>query len=107
MTVPVTAEMAGEVVYTVAFIMTGRYTLDTLPKPDNKDIRFREVPDHNVAVLRFSGHSHEPKIKEMSQKLKEWLSAHGLTPKSNIRLARYDPPWIPRFIRHKEVMVDV
>jgi hypothetical protein len=107
MTVPVTAEMAGEGVYTVAFIMPGRYTLDTLPQPDNSDIRFTEVPDHNVAVIRFSGHSHEPKIKEMGNKLKEWLDAHDMAPRSNFRLARYDPPWIPGFMRHNEVMVDV
>ena len=107
MTVPVTMDMAGEGVYTVAFIMPGRYTLDTLPTPDNKDIRFAEVPDHNVAVLRFPGHSHEPKVKEMSRKLEEWLRAHDLAPKSNFRLARYDPPWIPGFMRHNEVMVDV
>jgi SOUL heme-binding protein len=107
MTVPVTMEMAGEDVYTVAFIMPGKYTLDTLPQPDNKDIRFREVPDHNVAVLRFSGHSHEPKVREMSDKLKEWLLAHDMVPKSNFRLARYDPPWVPGFMRHNEVMADV
>lgn len=107
MTLPVTAEMAGERVYRVAFIMPGRYTLDTLPQPDNKDIRFREVQDHNVAVIRFSGHSHERKVNEMSNRLKEWLDTHGVAPKSNFRLARYDPPWIPGFMRHNEVMVDV
>jgi SOUL heme-binding protein len=107
MTVPVTTEMAGEGIYRVAFIMPGRYTLDTLPQPDNKDIRFMEVPDHNVAVIRFSGHSHERKVREMSDKLKGWLSSHDMVPKSNFRLARYDPPWIPGFMRHNEVMVDV
>jgi hypothetical protein len=107
MTVPVTTEMAGDDVYRVAFIMPGKYTLDTLPQPDDKAILFTEVPDHNVAVLRFSGHSHEPKVKEMCDKLKEWLRARDLAPKSNFRLARYDPPWIPGFLRHNEVMVDV
>jgi hypothetical protein len=107
MTVPVTTEMADEGIYTVAFIMPGRYTLDTVPQPDNKDIQFREVPDHNVAVVRFSGHSHEPKVKKKIEELTGWLRANDLAPKSHFRLARYDPPWIPGFMRHNEVMVDV
>jgi len=107
MTVPVTTEMAGEGVYKVAFIMPGRYTLGTLPQPENKDIQFREVPDHNVAVVRFSGHSHEQKVKEKIKELTGWLDANDLAPKSAYRLARYDPPWVPGFMRHNEVMVDV
>jgi hypothetical protein len=107
MTAPVTTEMSEEGVYTVAFVMPGRYTQDTLPEPDNRDVRFREVPDHDVAVLRFSGHSHEPKVKEKIEELTGWLRANGLEPKSGFRLARYDPPWVPGFMRHNEVMVDV
>jgi hypothetical protein len=107
MTVPVTAEMTGEGTYTVAFVMPGSYTLETLPEPDDKDIHFKEVPDHNVAVIRFSGHSHEPKVREKIRELSGWLRENNLTPKSDFRMARYDPPWIPGFIRHNEVAVDV
>lgn len=107
MTVPVTMEPRREGVYRIGFIMPGRYTLETLPKPDSESIGFTEVPDHDVAVVRFSGHSHEPKVKEKMGELKEWLRVNSLVPKSNFRLARYDPPWIPGFMRHNEVMVDV
>jgi effector-binding domain-containing protein len=107
MTVPVTAEMSREGVYRVAFVMPGKYTLDTLPEPDDKNIHFKEVPDHNVAVVSFSGHSHEPKVREEIRKLTGWLQVNGLAPKSSFRLARYNPPWIPGFMRHNEVMVDV
>ena len=107
MTVPVTVDMAGESTYRIAFIMPGRYTLDTLPVPDDKGIRFEEVPDHNEAIVLFSGHSHEPRVKEKIGELAEWMRANGLAPKSSFRLARYDPPWIPGFLRHNEIWVDV
>jgi hypothetical protein len=107
MTVPVTAEKAGEGVYRISFVMPGRYTLDTLPEPDNKDIRFRDVGDHDVAVVSFSGHSHEPRVMEKIRQLKDWMQANGLSAKSDFRLARYDPPWVPGVMRHNEVMVDV
>lgn len=107
MTVPVTVEAAGEGLYRVGFVMPGRYTLESLPRPADRSIHFREVPDHNVAVVRFSGHSHEPKVREQISALEEWLRENHLTPKSSFRLARYDPPWIPGFMRHNEVMVDI
>ncbi len=107
MTAPVTTEMRGEGVYRVAFVMPARYTPDTLPQPDNEDIHFKEVPDHNVAVIRFSGHSHEPRVMDKIRLLEGWLKVNGLTPRSKFRLARYDPPWVPGFMRRNEVMVDV
>ena len=107
MTVPVTVEHVGSGKYRVGFIMPGKYTLDTLPKPEEETIHFSEVPDHYVAVVRFSGHSHEPKVKAKIDDLTEWLHENHLAPKSNFRLARYDPPWIPGFLRHNEVMVDI
>lgn len=107
MTVPVTMEKRREGVYRIGFIMPGRYTLETLPRPDSEAIGFTEIPDHEVAVLKFSGHSHEPAVDEKIGELNQWLSTNDLQPKSNFRLARYDPPWIPGFMRHNEVMVDV
>ncbi|WP_148266625.1 SOUL family heme-binding protein [Methanocella arvoryzae] len=107
MTVPVIMEPRREGVYRVGFIMPGRYTLETLPRPDNESIGFTEIPDHKVAVIRFSGHSHEPKVREKIGELKDWLRGNDLEPKSSFRLARYDPPWIPGFLRHNEIMVDV
>lgn len=107
MTAPVTAEATGEGIYRISFVMPARYTLETLPQPDNVDIHFREVGDHNAAVIRFSGHSHEPRVREKIQQLEEWMRANDMVPKSGFRLARYDPPWVPGFMRRNEVMADV
>ena len=74
MTAPVTAEATGEGIYSIAFVMPGKYTLETLPQPDNKDIHFREVEDHNAAVIRFSGHSHEPRVERRSS---SWRNGCG------------------------------
>jgi hypothetical protein len=107
MTAPVTAETTGEGIYRISFVMPGRYTLDTLPWPDNKDIHFREVGDHNSAIIQFSGHSHESRVREKTRQLEDWMLANDLVPKSGFRLARYDPPWVPGFMRRNEVMVDL
>jgi hypothetical protein len=107
MTAPVTAEKSAEGMYRISFVMPGRFTLETLPEPDNEAIRFKEVGDHDVAVIQFSGHSHEPRVREKIGQLEGWMRTNGLTPKSGYRLARYDPPWIPGLMRRNEVMVDL
>ena len=107
MTALVTSEKVVEGLYRVFFIMPGKYTLDTLPEPDDREVHFIEVPEHEVAVINFSGHSHERKVQEKIKELSEWLRENNLTPKSAYRLARYDPPWVLGFMRHNEIMVDI
>jgi hypothetical protein len=107
MTAPVTSEKVGEGIYRVAFVMPGKYTLNTLPEPDDREIHFIEVPEHEVAAVNFSGHSHEQKVQEKIKELSEWMRENNIVPKSAYRLARYDPPWVPGFMRHNEVMVDI
>jgi hypothetical protein len=107
MTAPITSEEVDEGTYRIAFVMPGRYTLDTLPEPDDRDIHFIEVPEHEAAVISFSGHSHESKVQEKIKELSDWLRENNLTPKSAYRLARYDPPWVLGFLRHNEIIVDI
>ena len=60
-----------------------------------------------MAAIRFSGHSHEPQVREKIRRLEGWLQANKLTTKSDFKLARYDPPWVPGFMRRNEILVDV
>ena len=41
--------------WVVSFVMPKEYTLDTLPKPNNKDIRISSLPAERYAVVVFSG----------------------------------------------------
>jgi len=53
MTAPVT--VTGENIFTVAFSMPSRYTMDTLPKPNNERINTIQNPKKMMAAIRFSG----------------------------------------------------
>lgn len=91
----------------ISFMMREKYTLDTLPRPDDSRIHIKEIGEHSSIAVRFSGHSHEKRVQEKIGELTDWLSKNGLSPRSNFRLARFDPPWVPGFMRHNEIMVDV
>jgi hypothetical protein len=107
MTGPVSVELTGANDYNVAFMMPSGYTMDTLPEPNNKGITFKEVKPHRSAALRFSGYMDGEKAMRRIAELKEWMAKNGLKPKSHFTVARYDPPWIPGFLRNNEVIVEI
>ena len=52
MTAPVT-QAGGDNTWRVRFIMTSKYKMETLPKPNNPAIELREIPEKRFAVIRF------------------------------------------------------
>ena len=104
MTAPVSMERsAGK--WRVHFVMPSKYTLDTLPRPNNPAVTLREVPATNYAVIRFSGFAGENKVAAKTAKLKVWLDGKDIEPLGNPELARYNPPWTLPFFRRNEIMI--
>lgn len=54
MTAPV-LQMGGNGRWVIRFIMSGGSTLETLPKPNNPQVRLVVVPPARTAVVKFSG----------------------------------------------------
>jgi len=107
MTAPVTEEQAGEHVFRVSFAMPSKFTLETLPEPQDKRITFKVIESRRTAAIRFSGRVHEKLANEKTEELRTCLSKNDLTPKSNFVVALYNPPFIPGIFRRNEVIVDI
>lgn len=106
MTAPVTQSGSGTS-WTVRFIMPARYTMATLPQPNNDRVTLVELPAQRFAVLRFSGTVGAKDIAARTQELMTWAKGKGLVMQGEVTLARYDPPWTPWFLRRNELMVPV
>ena len=107
MAVPVTEEDSGKHTYRISFTMPSKYTLDTLPEPEDNRIIFKEIKNQKMAVLRFRGRvNHKLAHKEMEE-LKKWLEKEDIKPKSNYIVAQYNNPAVPGFFRRNEVMVKI
>lgn len=106
MTTPVTEEKAGNI-HRISFVMPAKYTMDTLPKPDDKRIKIEEVKEQKMVALRFKGRVHERLASEKIEELKKWLSKEKLTPKSNFIVAQYNHPAVPGFLRRNEILVEI
>ena len=106
MTAPVT-QTASEDGYVVAFVVPAKYTLDTVPQPKDPSVRIRQVPAQRVAVWRYSGRWTAANYRENEQKLRTELAARSLEATGEPVLARYNPPFIPSFLRRNEVLIPV
>jgi hypothetical protein len=108
MTAPVTSQAAnGDGPYTYAFVMERRYTMDTLPKPDNPDIRIVQRPQRVMAVHRYSGGWSEERYQEHEKILLEALAVDRVDITGSPVFARYNAPYTPWFLRRNEIMVEI
>lgn len=106
MTAPVLNDLNQEQL-TTSFVMPKEYSLDRLPQPSGPDVQLKEIPRRQVAVVIFSGNINPAKIAEKKNELLDWLKEKHITSSGLFALARYNPPFIPGFIKHNELMTEV
>ncbi len=115
MTVPVSIEpqnadnskMAGAQRWRIHFVMPSHYTLATLPKPLNPQVRLREIPAKTYAALTYSGINSESTVQEKTDQLLNWLKSHEIATIGQPQLARYNPPWTLPFMRRNEILQEI
>lgn len=107
MTAPVNQSDLDNGQWRVSFVMPDKYTLETLPTPNDKNVYFLNVPARKVLVVRFSGRWTDNNFSEHEQYLMQTLKANNLKSKGAPWTARYNPPIMPSFMRRNEVMIEV
>lgn len=109
MTAPVESRdnSAREDVTTYAFVMERKFTMDTLPEPEDKRIRLLERQGRVLAVRRYSGGWSEAKFEKNRQALYDALARDSVRAAGDAEMARYDPPFKPWFLRRNEVLVPI
>lgn len=106
MTAPV-VERGDERTRTISFVMPFDYTLETLPKPNNPDVKIVPQPARKVAVLRFSWYRGEDRVAGKKQELLDLLARDGVTPQGVPEYAGYNAPFTAPWLNRNEVMVEV
>ncbi|MEJ2530999.1 MAG: heme-binding protein [Halioglobus sp.] len=106
MTAPVT-ETLTERQPVMAFTMPASYSMQDLPRPNDRRIALREVPARTLAVIRFSGWATGSRVANKREELLATLAAHGIQPTGELALNQYNPPWTLPFLRRNEVVVEV
>jgi hypothetical protein len=91
--------------YTYSFVMESKYTLDTLPVPNDPRVRIRELPARTIAVRRYSGSWSLGNYRRQEKALLDALARDGVATMGTTFSARYNAPFIPSFMRRNEVMI--
>ncbi len=105
MTAPVHMEVGADS-SRMRFVMPEGLTMDSLPAPNDPNVKLERVPEEVVAVLRFGGFSGDEKISEHSAELLRQVRSAGLEVMGPVRFMGYDPPW-QLVARRNEVVVSV
>jgi len=106
MTAPV-AQQRDKESWVVSFMMPGSYTMKTLPEPADKEITLRQVPARRMAAIRYSGFWSEEGYLRHKAELESWIDKMGLTIVGVPIWARYNPPFMPWFLRRNEVLIPI
>jgi hypothetical protein len=108
MTAPVTSRSTdGDESFTYAFVMERKYTLETLPKPNNPDVRLVQRPARIMAVHRYSGSWSEERYNEHEKLFLEALATDRIETIGTPVFARYNAPFTPWFLRRNEIMIEI
>lgn len=92
---------------TIRFYMPSKWTMDTLPAPDDDRVRLVKVPGETVAVLRFSGDRSPRAVAAHTAELLETLRANDIEVTGEPQAWFYDPPWTLPWRRRNEIAVTV
>lgn len=106
MTVPVFNELGAGLSIT-AFVLPAKYTNESPPEPGNPRISIKKTEEKLSASITFSGSVKKEKLDALESKLLKWLQDKNLKTHGHFRLARYNSPFTPSFLRHNEILIDV
>ena len=106
MTAPVAQQGEGNS-WKVHFVMPSSYTMETLPKPNSRAVKLKQIGGKRFAVIQFSGTGGQSSLERHTAELRKFLSTKGLRPLSAPTYAFYNPPWTLPFMRRNEVMLEV
>ena len=107
MTAPVSRTGDDENGWVIRFFMPSKWTMATLPVPDDDRVHVVEVPAETMAVLRFTGDRGTAAVAAKSTELLNALRDNGIDVIGEPQAWFYDPPWTVPFRRRNEVVVSI
>jgi hypothetical protein len=104
MTSPVTMTMADSV--TMKFKIPEGMELESMPQPNDPNVRFAAEPEKVMAAITFDGWATDTRIAEYTQQLKDLLAKNNIAHTGNFSYLGYNPPY-EVINRRNEIVVDV
>lgn len=108
--IPMTAPVNQEKIdgkWHVSFFMPAHYTMETTPRPNDERVVLKTIPARLIASVRYSGTWSWSRYEKHRILLENKLKEENLKPAGGYIFARYNPPFMPWFLRRNEVLIPV
>jgi len=89
----------------VSFVVPSEFNQQNVPAPSDDGVQITAQPELVVAAIQYSGGWSQRNYEAHEQLLLTGLNAMNLSPCGTPRWARYDPPFIPWFLRKNEILI--
>ena len=106
MTTPVQQQLTGKS-WRISFVMPSKYTIDSLPVPNNNRVRLKEILTKKFVVIEFSGTNSNENVIEHKNQLMNYIEANQIKIIGSPKYAFYNTPWTLPFLRRNEVMIEI
>jgi hypothetical protein len=107
MTAPVAQSRTADDKWVIRFFMPSKWSMETLPEPDDDKVKLAPVSGETVAVLRFSGDRSPQAVAHHVEQLRKILLDNDIEVAGDPVAWFYDPPWTLPFRRRNEVAIPV
>jgi hypothetical protein len=105
MTVPVINTLEEN--RTVSFVLPSKYTMDTLPLPNNPAVELREISARKVAVLSFTWYATGSRVDSKRAELEKKLFNDSEIIDGPAQVAQYNPPASFPFTLRNEIIIPI
>ena len=104
MTSPVTMSLEDSM--TIMFMVPKKLKKEELPRPNQPEIEFKQVPAKKMAAISFGGWANNEKIEKYKKQLIEYLNAKDINYADRFYFFGYNSPY-EVFNRKNEVLVEL
>ena len=91
---------------TMLFMIPRKFNKETLPQPNQSQIKFQNEPAKRVAAIQFNWWANDEKIEKYKQKLITALDKEGISHTNRFYFLGYNAPY-EVFNRKNEVIVEL
>ena len=106
MTAPVQQQSTGRS-WQISFVMPSKYSMESLPKPNNDRVRLTKIMSKKFVVIKFSGTNSNENLAEHEKQLMSYIEAKQFKIIGSPKYAFYNAPWTLPFMRRNEVMIEI
>jgi len=107
MTTPVLNTLEGDQTRTISFILPSKYTLQTLPIPNNEQVTLREIPAQTMAAHRFTWYATANRVETQKEFLENQLMKEEIKVTGSTKVARYNPPLSMPLMLRNEILIPI